>query len=383
MNKRVVLAALETAYGVDSSPTAADAILLSKLTLSPLEGESVQRDFIKPYFGSSGEIRVSNFAKLEFEVELAGSGTPGIAPPWGKLLQACGFDERLISTDVIDVSPSAGTSNTIVLSAADSAIDNFYTGCTIELTAGTGVGQKREIINYDGSTKTATVSVPWATTPDSTSGYTIRAAARYVPISNFNTNSSLSLYFNVDGVRHILLGARGTFSIDLSAKALPVFKFVFTGLLGTISDSALPSATFGQWQTPDTVSTANTTDINLQGYNSAVVQTLKFDIAASVVYRQLVGAESVVITGRKPTGSVSIEAVTVAEKDWWTSAKNAQTGEFGVKHGQTAGNSIALISNTMQLTSPKYADSDNVAMMEFGMQFIPTIGNDEFFIVSK
>lgn len=382
-NKRVIIAKLETVYGVDASPTGADALLLRNLDLMPLEGDVVQRDFIRPYFGASGEIRVSNYAKLDFEVELVGSGTAGQAAPWGKLLNACGFTETLLASAVTGTAQVGGSSTTIKLAAGASATDGAYNGATISITAGTANGNAREIISYNGTTKIATVSVPFTGTPDATSQYSIGAMAQYAPTSAFGTSTSLSLYFNLDGTRHILLGARGTFTMDLSAKALPVMKFSFTGLLGTIADAALPAVSFSGFQAPQTVSTANTTNLNLQGYTAAVLEKLTFDIANTVTYRQLVGAESVLITNRKPTGQATIEAVSVTTKDWWTQAKNAATGPFGVKHGLTAGNIISITSQSMQITAPKYSDSDGVAMFDFGMQFMPINGNDEFVIVAK
>jgi hypothetical protein len=182
-----------------------------------------------------------------------------------------------------------------------------------------------------------------------------------------------------------LLGARGTVAFDLTVKQIPKMKWKFTGLLGTISDQALPSADFTGWQTPVTVSTANTTDINLLGYNSAVIQTLSFDIANTIVYRQLIGAESVLITDRKPTGSISLEATTVTAKDWWTVAKTSATGAFNVKHGTVAGNTVGFSAPKAQLADPKYSDSDGVAMMDFSLAFIPYVaaGNDELRICAK
>lgn len=384
--KRVILAKLETTYGSDISPAASDAVLCSNLNLSPMEGSTVERDFIRPFFGASGMIRVENYVKLDFETELAGSGTAGTAPEYGTLLKACNFSET-ITAAAITGTATAGAASTITLAAGASAVDDFYTGMTISIATGTGSGQAREIIGYVGSTKVATVSKAWTTTPDATSEYSIGANVMYTPNSSFGTdaNTSASIYFNVDGVRHILLGARGSFSLDLSAKQIPKLKWSFTGLMGTISDAALPSADFTGWQVPATVSTDNTTDINLLGYTGAVVQTLSMDIANQVTYRQLIGAESVLITDRKPTGNVSIEAVAVATKDWWTIAKNSTYGVFCVKHGQTAGNIIGITAPNVQLTDPKYSDSDGVAMMDFGMAFTPkgAAGNDEIRICVK
>lgn len=383
MNKRVLIAKLEATYGADATPTGGDAILARSLDLMPLEGDVVARDFIRPFFGASGEIRVTNYAKLDVEVELVGNGTAGQAAPWGKLINACGFTETLLAAAVTGTAQVGGSSTTIKLAAGASATDNAYNGATITFTGGTGSGDVREILAYNGTTKIATVSKAFSTTPDATTQYSIGAMAQYATTSAFGTSTSLSLYFNLDGTRHVLLGARGTFTMDMSAKAIPTMKFSFTGLLGTISDATLPAVSFNGFQAPQTISTANTTNLNLQGYNSAVLEKLTFDMGNTVVYRQLVGDESVKITNRKSIGSSTIEAVPVSIKDWWTSAKNAATGPFGVKHGLTPGNIISVTSQSMQITAPKYSDSDGVAMFDFGMQFIPVSGNDEFVIVAK
>lgn len=386
--KRVILVKLEPNYGTDSSPVAADAVLCSGLDITPLEGSSVQRDNIRPYFGLSGSIRVENFASLTFETEVAGSGTAATPPEWGALLKASNFSETITAAPITGTAQAGGTTTTIKLEAAASAVDDFYTGMSISITAGTGVGQAGEIIGYVGSTKVATIAKAWATGPDATSLYSIGANVVYLPNSNFGTataNTSASIYFNVDGVRHVLLGARGTPSFDLSAKTIPKIKWKFTGLLGTISDQTLPTADFTGWQTPVTASTANTTDINLLGYNGAVVQKLTFDIANDVKYRQSIGSEWVRLGDRKPMGSMSIEATTVAEKDWWTMAKDAMTGPFCVKHGQTAGNIVGLTAPKVQMTDPKYSDSDGVTMLDFSLEFIPygAAGNDEIRICCK
>ncbi|MDP2099836.1 MAG: hypothetical protein U1D70_08105 [Methylobacter sp.] len=385
--KRVILVKPEGTYGTDSVPTAAEAVLCSNLDITPLDGSSVERNNIQPYFGQSGSIRVENFVSMTFDTEIAGSGTAATAPEWGPLLKASNFSETVTASPITGTG-TAGTTSSITLAAGASAVNDFYTGMSISITDGTGVGQTREIIGYVGSTKVATVANLFTVAPDATSAYSIGANVMYVPNSDFGTataNTSVSIYFNVDGVRHVLLGARGTPSFDLSAKVIPKIKWKFIGLLGTITDEVLPSADFAGWQTPVTTSTANTTDINLLGYTGAVLQTLTFDIANDVKYRQLIGSEWVMIGDRKPAGNVSIEAVTVATKDWWTVAKTAGTGVFCVKHGQVAGNIVGFTAPKVQLTNPKYSDSDGVTMLDFGMDFIPSsaAGNDEIRICCK
>lgn len=386
--KRVILVKIESAYGQDSSPAAADAVLCSNLDITPLEGSSVKREFNRPYFGSSGVIRVENFASLTFDTEIAGSGTAATPPEWGTLLKAANFSETITAAPITGTAQIGGSTTSIKLAAAASAVDDFYVGMTISLTGGTGNGQVGEIIDYNGTTKIATLAKAWVVAADATSQYSIGANVLYMPNSNFGTsvgNTSATIFFNVDGVRHVLLGARGNPSFDLSAKGIPKIKWKFTGLLGTISDAALPTADFSGWQDPVTISTANTTDINLLGYTGAVLAKFDFDMANIIAYRQLVGAESVLITDREPKGNVSIEATKLSDKDWWTMAKNAQTGPLCIKHGQTAGNIVGITGQKVLITEPKYSESDGVTMLDFGIEFLPVgaAGNDELRICCK
>ena len=396
--KRLILVKLESTYGTDSVPVATDAVLCKSLNINPLEGSSVQRDLIKPYFSNDGSIRVENFVSIDFETEIAGSGTAGTAPKWGSLLKACNFSETITATAITTLTSAAigavaGTS--VTLSVAASAVDDFYTGMTISFDG--SATQSYEIIKYVGATKIATLGKGLLTAITATSTTSISPNVIYTPNSNFgtySTNTSASIYFNLDGVRHVLLGARGTVSFDLSVKTVPVMKWKFTGLLGTISDVAqtVPAVDMSAWQMPVTISTANTTDINILGYNSAIIEKLSFDMANTVAYRQTLGSESVLITDRKPVGSISLEAGyittlqgTTPAKDWWTAAKTSATSQFCIKHGQTAGNIVGFSAPKVQLEAPKYSDSNGVTMLDLTLALIPygASGNDEIRICSK
>lgn len=95
-NKRTILAKTESTYGTDPTPTgSANAVLLRNLSVVPLDGEFVNRDLIRGYFGNSETLVASTRIKLDFEVELAGSGAAGTAPAYGTLLKACAMAETV------------------------------------------------------------------------------------------------------------------------------------------------------------------------------------------------------------------------------------------------------------------------------------------------
>ena len=64
-------------------------------------------------------------------------------------------------------------SNTITLEDTASQTDDAYNGMGIEITDGTGEGQKRIITGYTGNSRTATLETNWTTNPDNTSKYVL------------------------------------------------------------------------------------------------------------------------------------------------------------------------------------------------------------------
>lgn len=380
--RRTILAKLETTYGTDSVPTgAANAILVRNLEMMPMDQDLAGRDLVRPYLGSSEQIPAAIRAMVNFEIEIAGSGTAGTAPAWGPLMRGCAFAESVLAT-AHSGTAAAGAANTITLAGTASAVDNAYRGMLIRITGGTGSGQQRIITAYNGTTKVATVSPAWVTPPTGTSTYSIDAQVSYAPVSqNFE---SLSIYFNVDGRLHRMTGARGSVAFELNAKQIPVMRFSFTGIYQAVTDAAAPAVSYTAFQTPLAVNNINTTPFQLHGV-SAVMSQMSLDMSNEVVHRTLVGgAESVLMTNRAPTGSIMIEGELVAFQDWWTRVRNVTLGALDVTHGTVAGNRVQLYSGLVQLTSPQLQDLDGIEMIQFNTVFTPSsAGNDEVFIIAR
>ncbi|WP_349295237.1 phage tail tube protein (plasmid) [Thioclava sp. 'Guangxiensis'] len=102
--KLAILHKIETDYGVDAAPVAADALIGSNVTFTPLEGEEVSRDLILPYMGNQGVILAGLYGRLEFDIEIAGSGAAGTAPAYGSLLRVCGLSETITPDTSVEYS---------------------------------------------------------------------------------------------------------------------------------------------------------------------------------------------------------------------------------------------------------------------------------------
>ena len=88
----VVLAKKEGTYGVDSAPTAAaNGILTRNYAGKPVDMDRIERNLDTRVFGALASVPSNERRTTSYEVEIAGSGTAGVAPAWMELLEACGM----------------------------------------------------------------------------------------------------------------------------------------------------------------------------------------------------------------------------------------------------------------------------------------------------
>ena len=292
-------------YGTDPTPDGADAVLVRDLNITPQQSDVVSRDLIRPYLGASEQLLANTRVECTFSVELAGSGTAGTAPQYGKALQACGLSETIV----------AATSVT------------------------------------------------------------------YAPVSE--SFDSVTIHYNVDGVRHKVTGCRGTFTLTANVGEIPTIDFTFTGIYNAPDDSALPTATYANQATPLIFKQGNTDTFELLSY-SGCLQSVTMDLGNTIVYRELVGCDKeVLITDRSSTGTVVIEAPTIAGKDYFAAAlDDSSLGNLTFQHGTTAGNIVDFESTGVDVGDLSYSDQDGIAMLNLPFTAVPsTSGNDEFSLV--
>lgn len=303
--KRLILLETESTYGTDPTPTGVDAVLVRDLNITPLQSDVVSRDLVRPYLGASEQLLANTRVECTFSVELAGSGTAGTAPRYGKALLACGMSETIVASTSVTYAPVSAS----------------FGSCTI--------------------------------------------------------------YYNIDGVLHKVTGARGTFTINGAVGEIPTIDFTFTGIYNTPTDTALPSVTYGDQATPVVFKNGNTTGFELLSY-AGCLQSVSFDVGNTLVYRELVGCtKQVLLTDRASTGSVTLEAVTMATKNYFTAALTDGTlGNLLFQHGQTAGNIIDFVSTRVDIGDVSYSDQDGIHMLNIPYTCVPsTSGNDEFSLV--
>ena len=303
MRNMLLMAKTETTAGVDAVPTAAlNSILARGIAPKPVNAEFADRDLIKPYFGYTGQIQTQSYSMIEFEVELAGSGSLGVAPKFGPLLKASGFTETVVATTKVD----------------------------------------------------------------------------YTPLTS--VQSTVTIHCFVDGIKHAMTNCKGSVSFALSAKGIPVMKYVFTGFVAIITDLANPAGSdFTGFIAPLAVNKVNTPTFTI---HSTAVKATEFsiDMGNQIDYRNYIGSEDVTFTNRTPKGSATFEYDPIATKDWWTIVKLGTLNPLQMIHGTVAGNIVQIDAPKVQITDPIQSDDNGLVMLGVNLALQPNVGNDEILV---
>lgn len=102
----VILLKSETTYNTDPVPVGAtDALLVSSLSINPFNATYVGRKLIRSYLGASEELVGAKYVDMTIDVELTGSGSAGVAPPYSAALLACAVAQTLTTTTRVDYTP--------------------------------------------------------------------------------------------------------------------------------------------------------------------------------------------------------------------------------------------------------------------------------------
>jgi hypothetical protein len=201
----------------------------------------------------------------------------------------------------------------------------------------------------------------------------------YAPVST--SFDSVTMYIDNDGIRHIVTGARGTFTISLNANQIPVYNFTMTGQYNAPTDTASPTLTFQNQADPEIFNDTNTTAFTLYSATNLALQSAEIDLGNEVVYRELVNStKEVLITNRAATANFVIETPTLATKDFFALAVAGTSGNLSIVHGSTAGNIITLASPTsgLSLGNPTYSEDQGIVMLNLPTTMVPSdSGNDE------
>lgn len=207
---------------------------------------------------------------------------------------------------------------------------------------------------------------------------TVTAGTRveYTPITA--NPESLTLYFDVDGTKHVMLGARGTAVIKGGVNQVPMIEFTFTSLFTLPVEATKPTVSYSTFQAPQAVSNTNTPTYQIAGADF-VGRDFEFDLGVKVEPRFLIGSESIIITDRDETAKLTVEAIAVSGYNPHQIARDATLQQITIAHGTVAGRKVRIdLYNCQQLPVPAYQNQQNVLEWQLPFAVLPGSGNDQW-----
>lgn len=201
----------------------------------------------------------------------------------------------------------------------------------------------------------------------------------YTPRSG--TLQSCTIYVFMDGVRHVLTGCVGDFEIGGKAGEIGMVKFTLSCLYATPTDQALPATP--TYDTTVPVSLKNLT-ATLDAY-AAVIREFSLKMNNKITERgdlaALHGIKGFDVTDRNPEGEITIEATTIAVKNWYTKFEADTVQVLSIAIGASAGNICTITANQCRLRNIPYDDEDGILVHKLPFQMARSASDDELAIV--
>ena len=315
-----ILAKIEATYGTDPTPTgAANAMLVTNLSITPLNANNVDRDIIRAYLGGSEQLLGTRYVEMGFDVEFVGSGTVAVAPAWAPLVQACLCTETVTATTRVDYTPktNAGTADSVTIYWHDDGVLHKATGARGNLTVSMGVGGIPKL----GFKFLGIYNTPTAVSNPST---TLTAFMQPQVVTDANTGD-------------ITMG-------------------------GTHNATAAPAVVGGT------------------AYPS---QGIEVDFGNTVNFTPLLGGETIDTTARSVTGKITLDLTAAQEVAMIASAEAGTLTTLGLQHGTVSNRKSMLWMPSVQLINPGKADVNGKRMVSFDLRILPNTGNDEIRLITS
>lgn len=215
----------------------------------------------------------------------------------------------------------------------------------------------------------------------------------YTPITD--NQETCSIYAWKDGVRHILLAAKGEWSLTLKAGGMPMFTFRFMGIDGGESVQTNPTVTLTNWRVPQVLTDAFTQDLvsggtvsptgapSITGGSAIVSNGIELSSGNEVSFTPLIGLETIDVTAREVTGNTSLDETATQEVARMALVRANNLAALSLLHGTVAGDKLLVHLASAQFSEMGYEDVNGKLMQRYSVRGVPVNGNDEVRIVTS
>ena len=200
----------------------------------------------------------------------------------------------------------------------------------------------------------------------------------YNPVSRNHESVAVHLW-NGD-TRFALVGARGTGTLRVNASGIPVLEVELTGLWTAPSEAPRVAPDLAAQLNADVLAAtyANTPTFTVNAV-SLVMRSFALTLGNQVEPRFLIGAERVLITGRKETVETTVEAVPLTTLDPFALALARTQAPISLVHGTAAGNIFTLSVPKAQVQRQQgLEDQQGITEWPLRLAPLPNAGNDQW-----
>ena len=302
---------------------------------------------------------------ISFSVDLMGSGDVATEPSWDPALRACGFQTATVSSIMIGSVTGGpfepGETIDFGTSGAVGRVCGEVSSSPLTFILVSGTPQSAETAT--GATSGASATTSGTETTDQ--GF------EWLPDSTCPPSVTVAQY--VDGVRHLIYGARGNVSWSgNSADGSPArMAFIFTGVYGGTTDTALLSGVIYESVVPPSFINVGFSMHEFGMTSSGCFSNFSLDMGNTLTQRESANAAkgvlSTFIGDREPAGSIDPEMVLVADHDFYGRLGGGDTGRMAFSLGSTAGNTITVGAPTVQYANVQ--GSDRGGILVAGLDF--------------
>ncbi|RIV82951.1 hypothetical protein D2V17_14205 [Aurantiacibacter xanthus] len=198
----------------------------------------------------------------------------------------------------------------------------------------------------------------------------------YNPITGIG--ESACLYFAIGTTRHVILGARGTAELKVSAQGIPMLSCTMTGLFTVPTTAAAPAVDYSAFADPQVATNANTPTFTIGG-SDFVLRDLTLNLGNDVQRRFLIGQEAILIVDKAETLRAQVEAVSLDTYNPFAIANAGTRQEIKLVHGTAAGKIVTLDVPAAQQKRPSgYEQQQGIVEWPLDFTPLPTVANDQW-----
>ena len=326
--RKLLLMKQEVTEGVDAGPGAAtDAILTSRLTLTPVQGDRIERDLDGASVGNDLVQLANKTMRLTFDVEISptnvDAANQGVAAPGaGTMLEVCGMQKTATAF--------ADRANGLTAAAAAAEGDTTVTisdASTVKvgdrMTAGAGANARKYAVTAKAG-NVVTVAPPLSRAIANASSVTFRGGSvAYKPRSSGFPSATLWLYSGNNLFK--FFACRGSWGINFPGSGYPRYTVQMQGKVAqpiNVADANFPTGTFNAFPDPLLSSRDNTPVATLDGY-AIRLRELTYDHNLELVSVDVPNFAGTRIPDRAPSASIAFEEPLLTDHDFYATAAAA------------------------------------------------------------